>query len=146
MKASSPAILSSNATSNSSVAPKPNTTEVKTATKKPAVSAQDATLRVETSKIDTLVNLAGELVITQSMLTLIGNEMTGDLGERLKTALNELERNTREMQEAVMSVRMLPVSFVFNRFNRLVRDLSEQLGKNVNLVIEGGNTEKNGSV
>lgn len=141
VKASSSAILSSNATSNSSVAPKPNTTEVKTATKKPAASAQDATLRVETSKIDTLVNLAGELVITQSMLTLIGNEMMGDLGERLKTALNELERNTREMQEAVMSVRMLPVSFVFNRFNRLVRDLSEQLGKNVNLVIEGGNTE-----
>ncbi|MFG7351158.1 chemotaxis protein CheA [Shewanella oncorhynchi] len=141
VKASSPAILSSNATSNSSVAPKPNTAEVKTATKKSAASAQDATLRVETSKIDTLVNLAGELVITQSMLTLIGNEMTGDLGERLKTALNELERNTREMQEAVMSVRMLPVSFVFNRFNRLVRDLSEQLGKNVNLVIEGGNTE-----
>ncbi|NRD31949.1 chemotaxis protein CheA [Shewanella sp. DC2-4] len=141
VKASSPAILSSNATSNSSVAPNPNTTEVKTATKKPATPAQDATLRVETSKIDTLVNLAGELVITQSMLTLIGNEMTGDLGERLKTALNELERNTREMQEAVMSVRMLPVSFVFNRFNRLVRDLSEQLGKNVNLVIEGGNTE-----
>ena len=141
VNASSPAILSSNATSDSSVAPKPNTTEVKTATKKPAASAQDATLRVETSKIDTLVNLAGELVITQSMLTLIGNEMTGDLGERLKTALNELERNTREMQEAVMSVRMLPVSFVFNRFNRLVRDLSEQLGKNVNLVIEGGNTE-----
>ncbi|MBW3525069.1 chemotaxis protein CheA [Shewanella sp. NKUCC05_KAH] len=141
VKASSPAILSSNATSNSSVVPKPNTAEVKTATKKLAASAQDATLRVETSKIDTLVNLAGELVITQSMLTLIGNEMTGDLGERLKTALNELERNTREMQEAVMSVRMLPVSFVFNRFNRLVRDLSEQLGKNVNLVIEGGNTE-----
>ena len=141
VKASSPAILSSNATSNSSVAPKPNTAEVKTATKKSATPAQDATLRVETSKIDTLVNLAGELVITQSMLTLIGNEMMGDLGERLKTALNELERNTREMQEAVMSVRMLPVSFVFNRFNRLVRDLSEQLGKNVNLVIEGGNTE-----
>lgn len=75
------------------------------------------------------------------MLTLIGNELSGELGERLKTALVELERNTREMQEAVMSVRMLPVSFVFNRFHRLVRDLSEQLGKNVNLVIEGGNTE-----
>lgn len=75
------------------------------------------------------------------MLTLIGNELTGELGERLKAALMELERNTREMQEAVMSVRMLPVSFVFNRFHRLVRDLSEQLGKNVNLVIEGGNTE-----
>lgn len=109
--------------------------------KKASTSTQDATLRVETSKIDTLVNLAGELVITQSMLTLIGNELGGELGERLKTALNELERNTREMQEAVMSVRMLPVSFVFNRFHRLVRDLSEQLGKNVTLVIEGGNTE-----
>ncbi|MCS6098821.1 chemotaxis protein CheA [Shewanella baltica] len=138
---SSPAALHSNAALSSSAIPKNTPSEVKAAAKKPAASAQDATLRVETSKIDTLVNLAGELVITQSMLTLIGNEMTGDLGERLKTALNELERNTREMQEAVMSVRMLPVSFVFNRFNRLVRDLSEQLGKNVNLVIEGGNTE-----
>ncbi|MFB2653143.1 chemotaxis protein CheA [Shewanella seohaensis] len=111
------------------------------AAKKVSAASQDATLRVETSKIDTLVNLAGELVITQSMLTLIGNELGGELGERLKTALNELERNTREMQEAVMSVRMLPVSFVFNRFHRLVRDLSDQLGKNVSLVIEGGNTE-----
>lgn len=143
---SSPAVPHSNATNSnaalsSSAIPKNTPPEVKAAAKKPAASAQDATLRVETSKIDTLVNLAGELVITQSMLTLIGNEMTGDLGERLKTALTELERNTREMQEAVMSVRMLPVSFVFNRFNRLVRDLSEQLGKNVNLVIEGGNTE-----
>lgn len=116
-------------------------TQPQTVAKKSPASTQDATLRVETSKIDTLVNLAGELVITQSMLTLIGNELTGELGERLKAALMELERNTREMQEAVMSVRMLPVSFVFNRFHRLVRDLSEQLGKNVNLVIEGGNTE-----
>ncbi|MCS6097361.1 chemotaxis protein CheA [Shewanella baltica] len=142
----SPAAIHSNATNSnaalsSSAIPKNTPPEVKPATKKTAASAPDATLRVETSKIDTLVNLAGELVITQSMLTLIGNELTGDLGERLKTALNELERNTREMQEAVMSVRMLPVSFVFNRFNRLVRDLSEQLGKKVNLVIEGGNTE-----
>ncbi|QYJ80379.1 chemotaxis protein CheA [Shewanella acanthi] len=111
------------------------------AAKKAAPPSSDSTLRVETSKIDSLVNLAGELVITQSMLTLIGNELGGEVGERLKTALNELERNTREMQEAVMSVRMLPVSFVFNRFHRLVRDLSDQLGKNVNLVIEGGNTE-----
>lgn len=141
VSASTTVAPSSTAALNPAITPKNTQVEVKAATKKTAASAPDATLRVETSKIDTLVNLAGELVITQSMLTLIGNEMTGDLGERLKTALNELERNTREMQEAVMSVRMLPVSFVFNRFNRLVRDLSEQLGKNVNLVIEGGNTE-----
>ncbi|MDR9766016.1 chemotaxis protein CheA [Shewanella baltica] len=141
VSASTTVAPSSTAALNPAITPKNTPTEVKTATKKTAASAPDATLRVETSKIDTLVNLAGELVITQSMLTLIGNELTGEIGERLKTALNELERNTREMQEAVMSVRMLPVSFVFNRFNRLVRDLSEQLGKNVNLVIEGGNTE-----
>ncbi|MDT3280860.1 chemotaxis protein CheA [Shewanella scandinavica] len=141
VSASTKVTPSSTAALNPAVTPKNTQAEVKTATKKTAASAPDATLRVETSKIDTLVNLAGELVITQSMLTLIGNELTGEIGERLKTALNELERNTREMQEAVMSVRMLPVSFVFNRFNRLVRDLSEQLGKNVNLVIEGGNTE-----
>ena len=90
---SSPAVPHSNATNSnaalsSSAIPKNTPPEVKAAAKKPAASAQDATLRVETSKIDTLVNLAGELVITQSMLTLIGNEMTGDLGERLKTALN----------------------------------------------------------
>ncbi|KZK70221.1 chemotaxis protein CheA [Shewanella baltica] len=141
VSASTKVTPSSTAALNPAVTPKNTQAEVKTATKKTAASAPDATLRVETSKIDTLVNLAGELVITQSMLTLIGNELTGEIGERLKAALNELERNTREMQEAVMSVRMLPVSFVFNRFNRLVRDLSEQLGKNVNLVIEGGNTE-----
>ncbi|MCS6113204.1 chemotaxis protein CheA [Shewanella baltica] len=141
VSASTTVAPSSTAALNPAITPKNTPTEGKAATKKTAASAPDATLRVETSKIDTLVNLAGELVITQSMLTLIGNELTGEIGERLKTALNELERNTREMQEAVMSVRMLPVSFVFNRFNRLVRDLSEQLGKNVNLVIEGGNTE-----
>ncbi|GCF88855.1 chemotaxis protein CheA [Shewanella sp. M-Br] len=141
VSASTTVAPSSTAALNPAITPKNTQVEVKAATKKTAASAPDATLRVETSKIDTLVNLAGELVITQSMLTLIGNELTGEIGERLKTALNELERNTREMQEAVMSVRMLPVSFVFNRFNRLVRDLSEQLGKNVNLVIEGGNTE-----
>ncbi|MEO3735745.1 chemotaxis protein CheA [Shewanella baltica] len=141
VSASTTVAPSSTAALNPAITPKNTQAEVKAATKKTAASAPDATLRVETSKIDTLVNLAGELVITQSMLTLIGNELTGEIGERLKTALNELERNTREMQEAVMSVRMLPVSFVFNRFNRLVRDLSEQLGKNVNLVIEGGNTE-----
>jgi len=133
-------LVTSNA-SNQHVASAVTSPQTTVATKKVNTTTQDATLRVETSKIDTLVNLAGELVITQSMLTLIGNELSGELGERLKTALVELERNTREMQEAVMSVRMLPVSFVFNRFHRLVRDLSEQLGKNVNLVIEGGNTE-----
>lgn len=87
------------------------------------------------------MNLVGELVITQSMLTLIGDEIAGPDGERLATALRELERNTRDLQEGIMSIRMLPMSFVFNRFPRVVRDLSQKLQKNVELVIEGGHTE-----
>ena len=109
--------------------------------KKGANSGGDSTLRVDTTKIDSLVNLAGELVITQSMLAVIGAEVSGELGERLQTALLELERNTREVQDAVMSVRMLPVSSVFNRFPRLVRDLAGKLNKKVKLIVEGGGTE-----
>ena len=109
--------------------------------KKVASSGADTTLRVEITKIDSLVNLSGELVITQSMLAVIGAEVTGELGERLQTALLELERNTREVQDAVMSVRMLPVSSVFNRFPRLVRDLAGKLDKKVELIVEGGATE-----
>ncbi|MFT7418794.1 MAG: two-component system chemotaxis sensor kinase CheA [Reinekea sp.] len=109
--------------------------------KKAGNSSGESTLRVETTKIDALVNLSGELVITQSMLALIGAEVSGELGERLQSALLELERNTREVQDAVMSVRMLPVSSVFNRFPRLVRSLAAKLKKKVELVVEGGSTE-----
>ncbi|MDO7644135.1 MAG: chemotaxis protein CheW [Reinekea forsetii] len=109
--------------------------------KKTGTSGGDSTLRVETTKIDSLVNLSGELVITQSMLALIGAEVSGELGERLQSALLELERNTREVQDAVMSVRMLPVSSVFNRFPRLVRNLAAKLNKKVELIVEGGATE-----
>uniref|UniRef100_A6W0H5 Chemotaxis protein CheA n=1 Tax=Marinomonas sp. (strain MWYL1) TaxID=400668 RepID=A6W0H5_MARMS len=103
--------------------------------------AEATSIRVETNKIDKLVNLVGELVITQSMLNLIGSEVPESIADKMQSALIELERNTREIQEAVMSVRMLPISFVFNRFPRLVRDLSTKLEKKINLVIEGGNTE-----
>lgn len=102
---------------------------------------ESGTIRVDLHKVDSLVNLVGELVITQSMLTLIGEEILGPTGERLATALRELERNTRDLQEGIMSIRMLPMSFVFNRFPRVVRDLSQKLQKNVELVIEGGHTE-----
>ncbi|TDO96344.1 chemotaxis protein CheA [Marinomonas balearica] len=109
---------------------------------KASKGAGEATsIRVETTKVDNLVNLVGELVITQSMLKLIGNDVQDSLLEKMQTALVELERNTREIQEAVMSVRMLPISTVFNRFPRLVRDLSKKLDKQIELVIEGGATE-----
>ncbi len=106
-----------------------------------ADAAEASSIRVDIGKVDSLVNLAGELVITQSMLNLLGAEIEGPVAERLQTALAELERNTRELQESIMSIRMLPLSFVFNRFPRVVRDLSQKLNKNVELVIDGGQTE-----
>lgn len=115
------------------------------AAKTPAVakaeSVETNSIRVDITKVDNLVNLAGELVITQSMLNLLGAEVEGAVAERLQTALTELARNTRELQESIMSIRMLPLSFVFNRFPRVVRDLSHKLHKQVELVIEGGQTE-----
>ena len=88
-----------------------------------------------------MVNLVGELVITQSMLSMIGQDVEGQVGERLQLAIDELQRNTREIQESVMSMRMLPLTATFNRFPRLVRDLAGKLGKQVELVLQGGSTE-----
>lgn len=104
-------------------------------------SAENSSIRVDVTKVDQLINLVGEIVITQSMLNLIGKSIDGALGEKFQSVAAELERNTREIQEAVMSIRMLPVSFVFNRFPRVVRDLSTKLGKSIDLIIEGGDTE-----
>ena len=118
----------------------PNVSTASDASKN-SVSAEASSIRVDTNKVDLLVNMVGELVITQSMLSLIGQQITGPMSEKLQTALGELVRNTREIQDAVMSIRMLPISFVFNRFPRLVRDLSTKLGKQIQLEIEGGNTE-----
>ncbi len=109
---------------------------------KPAdVVSENSSIRVDVTKVDQLINLVGEIVITQSMLNLIGQSIDGALGEKFQSVAAELERNTREIQEAVMSIRMLPVSFVFNRFPRVVRDLSTKLGKSIDLIIEGGDTE-----
>lgn len=116
----------------------------KPAAKAPAKTAGKAdagSIRVETTKIDTVVNLVGEMVITQSILSMIGEEVEGNTGEKLNGAIDELSRNIREIQEAVMSMRMIPVSFVFNRFPRLVRDLARTLDKKIDLIIEGGETE-----
>ncbi|WP_394223353.1 chemotaxis protein CheW [Alteromonas gracilis] len=100
-----------------------------------------SSIRVDTTKIDDMVNLVGELVITQSMLSMIGQDVEGQVGERLQLAIDELQRNTREIQESVMSMRMLPLTATFNRFPRLVRDLAGKLGKQVELVLQGGSTE-----
>lgn len=106
-----------------------------------SVSVESTSIRVDVAKVDQLINLVGEIVITQSMMSLLGQSLEGALAEKFQSVANELERNTREIQEAVMSIRMLPVSFVFNRFPRVVRDLSSKLGKKIDLIIEGGETE-----
>lgn len=104
-------------------------------------SKESGSIRVDTLKIDSLVNLVGELVITQSMIKIVGKDVHGETEEQLDGAINELSRNIREIQEAVMSMRMLPMSFAFNRFPRVVRDLADKLGKEVELSIVGGSTE-----
>lgn len=104
-------------------------------------TVESSSIRVDVAKVDQLINLVGEIVITQSMMNVLGKSLEGALAEKFQTVAGELERNTREIQEAVMSIRMLPVSFVFNRFPRVVRDLSTKLGKQIELVIEGGETE-----
>lgn len=112
----------------------------KRATDKVAVAA-DTSIRVSVEKVDQLINLTGELVITQAMLAQSAALFEGAAYERLQAGLRQLERNTRELQEAVMSIRMLPISFVFSRFPRVVRDLAGKLNKQVELKTLGEGTE-----
>jgi len=113
------------------------------ATSSPAASAEAAetSIRVSVDKIDGLINLVGELVITQAMLKQVSGVLDPAQCERLFAGLDLLERNTRDLQEAVIGVRMLPVDAVFRRFPRLVRDLSSRLGKQVRLRTIGEGTE-----
>ncbi|MGH8479611.1 MAG: chemotaxis protein CheA [Gammaproteobacteria bacterium] len=108
--------------------------------------AEQSSIRVSIRKIDALINLVGELVITQSMLSQCGQELSSQgadnsIGGRLRDGLAQLARNTRELQEGVLGIRMVPISFSFNRFPRLVRDLGHKLHKYVELRVSGENTE-----
>jgi two-component system, chemotaxis family, sensor kinase CheA len=106
---------------------------------KAAVEA--GSIRVATEKVDNIINLVGELLITQSMLSGFADGINpNDLG-RLRQGLSQLARNTRELQESVMQIRMLPISFAFNRFPRIVHDLSRKLAKKVELKLSGEGTE-----
>jgi len=100
-----------------------------------------SSIRVDIDKVDSLINLVGELVITQSMLNEIGNDFSMDKLEKLKTGLEQLLQNSKDLQENVLNIRMLPMSFAFSRFPRLVRDLTARLGKKVDLQIQGEQTE-----
>lgn len=100
-----------------------------------------ASIRVDTAKIDKLINLVGELVITQSMLSDLSTRFEMSQLSVLLERVAQLERNTREIQERVMGIRMLPIGSAFNRFPRLVRDLSGKAGKKIQLVLSGEETE-----
>ena len=104
-------------------------------------AAEAATLRVSVDKVDQLINLVGELVITQAMLAQNSAKMDPALYQQLAKGLADLDRNTRDLQESVMSIRMIPMSVVYSRFPRMLRDLAAKLGKKVDFVTQGEATE-----
>ena len=114
------------------------TVEAKATTK---AKAEVGSIRVGVDKVDSLINLVGELVITQSMLSELGNDFDITKVERLTSGLEQLLQNTKELQESVMRIRMLPISFAFNRFPRLIHDLSKKTGKDIELILKGEQTE-----
>jgi len=103
--------------------------------------ADSGSIRVSVEKIDELMNTVGELVITQAMLSQLSTKLEGNSAEKLRAGLAQLERNMRELQESVMRVRMLPINVVFSRFPRMVRDLAQRLGKQIELKLTGEQTE-----
>lgn len=106
-----------------------------------AAGAESSSIRVSVEKVDQLINLVGELVITQAMIEQRASQLDPMLYERLLNGVSQLTRNTRDLQEAVMSIRMMPMDFVFSRFPRMVRDLAGKLGKKVDFVTSGAATE-----
>lgn len=106
-----------------------------------AASSENSSIRVSIEKVDQLINLVGELVITQSMLVQQAGQLDPVLFEPLISGMAQLERNTRDLQESVMSIRMMPIAFVFSRFPRVVRDLASKLNKQVELKTVGDQTE-----
>ncbi len=111
------------------------------ADKAPAAALESSTLRVSVEKVDQLINLVGELVITQAMLAQNSKQIDTALYQQLVAGLADLDRNTRDLQESVMSIRMIPMSMVFSRFPRMLRDLAAKLGKKVEFVTQGEATE-----
>lgn len=104
------------------------------------------TIRVSTERIDEIIDMVGELVITQSMLSQLGEDVDLEKIEKLREGIDQLERNTRELQEGIMSMRMQPISFAFNRFPRMVHDVSQKLGKQIRLQTTGEDTEMDKTV
>jgi two-component system chemotaxis sensor kinase CheA len=121
------------------------TAEKKTASRreadKAAHNSETSSIRVGIEKVDQLINLVGELVITQAMIEQRTSSLDPMQHERLLNSVSQLTRNTRDLQEAVMSIRMMPMDYVFSRFPRMVRDLASKLGKRIEFVTHGAATE-----
>ena len=110
-------------------------------TDKTAATTETTSIRVGIEKVDQLINLVGELVITQAMIEQRISNLDPVLHEPLINSVGQLTRNTRDLQESVMSIRMMPMDFVFSRFPRMVRDLAAKLGKKLDFVTVGATTE-----
>ncbi|GKS68308.1 CheA signal transduction histidine kinase [Nitrosomonas sp. PY1] len=119
----------------------PQTEKTTTKTNVSATSNEASSIRVSIEKVDQMINLVGELVITQAMLAQTASQFDPIVFEKLHSSMNQLERNTRDLQESVMSIRMMPISFVFSRYPRVVRDLASKMNKQVVLKTVGENTE-----
>lgn len=102
---------------------------------------ESTSIRVAVEKVDQLINLVGELVITQSMLAQRSDLLDSVVHSDLLNSMGQLERNARDLQESVMSIRMMPMEFAFSRFPRLVRDLASKLNKQIELTLLGSSTE-----
>jgi two-component system, chemotaxis family, sensor kinase CheA len=139
---SEPATPLKKSTSSSATNEKPlaGSAEVKAATAAPS-QMESTTIRVAVNKVDQLINLVGELVITQAMLAQNSRGLESGAYQQLLAGLADLDRNTRDLQESVMSIRMIPMSIVFSRFPRMLRDLANKLGKKVDLLTLGEATE-----
>ncbi|VDY34840.1 Chemotaxis protein CheA [Morganella morganii] len=115
------------------------------ARKAPAAAAKNkgdsGSIRVAVEKVDQLINLVGELVIIQSMLTQHSQQVDQAEYAELLSSIVQLERNSRALQESVMSIRMMPMDYVFSRFPRMVRDIASKLNKKIELKVEGSSTE-----
>ena len=126
---------------SAATAVQPDETPHRRATDRAPAGAAETSIRVGVEKVDQMINLVGELVITQSMLAEMASHLDPVMHENLVNGLAQLERNSRELQESVMSVRMMPINFVFSRFPRLVRDLAGKLDKKIQLKMIGEGTE-----
>ncbi|MCW8987490.1 MAG: chemotaxis protein CheA [Gammaproteobacteria bacterium] len=128
--------VTNSATKASGEAPKATPAAAKAKT-----SSESASIRVGIDKVDSVINLVGELVITQSMLSTLGEDFDMSKVNSLIQGMEQLELNTRELQEQVMRMRMMPINFAFQRFPRLVHDMSQKMGKNIELKMTGEQTE-----